>query len=57
MNKLFTSLEIGVNNSIDAMVYQEDGRVYMLWGSFRGNYIVELTEDGLGLKGGLEYAK
>lgn len=55
--KLFTSLEIGVNNSIDAMVYQEDGRVYMLWGSFRGNYIVELTEDGLGLKGGLEYAK
>ena len=35
--KLFRSSEIGVNNSIDAMVYQEDGRVYMVWGSFSAN--------------------
>lgn len=55
--KLFTSEEIGVNNSIDAMVYQEDDKVYMVWGSFRGIYLVELTSDGLNLKNGIEYAK
>src|SRR5690606_7664996 len=56
--KLFTSSEIGVNNSIDPNVFfDEDGKLYMVWGSFRGIYGIELTEDGLGLKGGLEYAK
>lgn len=55
--KLFNSEEIGVNNSIDPMVYQEDGKVYMVWGSFRGIYLVELEKDGLSLKNGLEYAK
>lgn len=55
--KLFTSEEIGVNNSIDAMVYEEDGQVYMVWGSFRGIYIVEMEADGLSLKNGLAYAK
>ena len=55
--KLFRSEEIGVNNSIDPMVYQEDGRVYMVWGSFRGIYLVELESNGLALKGGIEYAK
>lgn len=55
--KLFTSTEIGVNNSIDAMVYQEDGKVYMVWGSFRGIYLIELESNGLALKNGLEYAK
>lgn len=49
--KLFRSLEIGVNNSIDPGVFvAEDGRVFMVWGSMRGNYIVELTSDGLHLK-------
>lgn len=49
--KLFRSLEIGVNNSIDAMVYvDDDERVYMFWGSFRGIYVIELTADGLALK-------
>ncbi len=51
--KLFRSLEIGVNNSIAPGVFvAEDGRVYMIWGSMRGNYIVELTSDGLRLKAG-----
>lgn len=55
--KLFTSQEIGVNNSIDPMAYVDhDGRVYLVWGSMRGNYIVELEEDGLSLKGGVEEA-
>lgn len=55
--KLFTSNEIGVNNSIDAMVFEDETGIYMVWGSFRGIYIVEMTEDGLGLKNGLDYAK
>ena len=55
--KLFTSNEIGVNNSIDPMVYQEDGKVYMIWGSFRGNYMIELSSDGLSFKNSLEDAK
>lgn len=51
--KLFRSLEIGVNNSIDPMVFKDDdGRIYMFWGSFRGIYAVELTSDGLALKDG-----
>ena len=44
---LFNSREIGVQNSIDPVVYQEKGRNYLIWGSFRGIYITELTEDGL----------
>ncbi len=51
--KLFRSLEIGVNNSIDPGVFVAgDGRVFMVWGSMRGNFIVELTSDGLALKAG-----
>ncbi len=56
--KLFTSSEIGVNNSIDPAVFlAQDGNVYMIWGSFRGLYGVRLTQDGLALEGGLEYAR
>ena len=56
--KLFTSNEIGVTNSIDASVFvDDDGRVYMMWGSFCGIYGVELSSDGLSLKGGIEYAR
>lgn len=47
---LFDSREIGVQNSIDPMLYQEDGRCYLVWGSFRGIYLAELTDDGLELK-------
>ena len=51
--KLFDSESIGVNNSIDPTVFTaEDGKVYMVWGSFRGIYGVELTEDGMALKDG-----
>jgi arabinan endo-1,5-alpha-L-arabinosidase len=45
--RFFTSLEIGVNNSIDAQCVVDDGKVYLVWGSFRGNYIIRLTDDGL----------
>lgn len=52
--KLFLSQEIGVNNSIDANAFVDPNtnRVYLVWGSMRGNYLVELTRDGLGFKAG-----
>lgn len=39
---VFTSQEIEVQNSIDQFYWEEDGKSYMLWGSFNGLYIVEL---------------
>ena len=56
--KLFTSNEIGVTNSIDPHVFYDNGNLYMAFGSYGGLItIVELTEDGLGLKNGLTYQK
>ena len=49
--KLFDSNSIGVNNSIDSTVFtDDDGNVYLIWGSFRGIYGVELSKDGLSLQ-------
>lgn len=48
--KMFNSEEIGVNNSIDPFVFIEDDKVYMIWGSFRGIYLTELTSDGKSVK-------
>lgn len=56
--KLFNSEEIGVTNSIDPHVFLDDGKVYMVFGSFGGLItLIELTEDGMDLQGGLEYQK
>lgn len=41
-------------NCIDPCIYQENGHVYMAVGSFRGIDLIELTEDGMALKGGVE---
>jgi len=49
--KLFFSKEIGVDNSIDPFLYEEEGKPYLIWGSFHGIYGVELTADGLHIKG------
>ncbi len=50
--KILDSVDSNVGNSIDPGVNVEpDGRVYMTWGSFSGIYMVELTEDGLSVKG------
>ena len=48
--KIFDSKEIGVNNSIDPQVLIDDGKVYMVWGSFMGIYGIELSADGLSVK-------
>ena len=53
--KLFISSEIGVQNSIDPFFIEEDdGRKYLFWGSFRGIYGIELSDDGLSVKEGAE---
>ena len=52
MGKLFTSDEIGVQNSIDAQYFQEGGKNYLVWGSFSGIFCIELTDDGLKLAEG-----
>ena len=62
MGRLFDSGEvpgeysIGVNNSIDPQVFiDDDDSVYMVFGSFRGLYIVQLTEDGQACLNGVPY--
>ncbi|HAV19848.1 MAG TPA: arabinan endo-1,5-alpha-L-arabinosidase [Firmicutes bacterium] len=57
LGKFFLSDEIGVNNSIDPMTFIEDEQVFLIWGSFRGIYAIELTPDGLGfIDGSVEAA-
>lgn len=55
--KLFRSNEIGVTNSIDPFYIEDNGRKFIFWGSWYGIWGVELSEDGLSLKGGLTDAK
>lgn len=45
--KLFDSLEIGVNNSIDPQLFIDDDTPYLFWGSWYGIWGIELSEDGL----------
>ncbi|HAC73330.1 MAG TPA: arabinan endo-1,5-alpha-L-arabinosidase [Porphyromonadaceae bacterium] len=52
--KLFRSNEIGVKNSIDPFYVEESGKKYLFWGSFRGIYAIELSDDGLNVKPGAE---
>lgn len=52
--KLFRSNEIDVKNSIDQFYIEEGGKKYLFWGSFRGLYAIELSDDGLSLKPGAE---
>lgn len=52
--KMFISSEIGVQNSIDPFFFEEDGKRYLFWGSFRGIYGVELSDDGLSVREGAE---
>lgn len=52
--KLFRSNEIDVQNSIDQFYIEEEGKKYLFWGSFRGIYGIELSDDGLSVKPGAE---
>ena len=55
--KLFQSNEIGVTNSIDQFYIEEDGKKLLFWGSFRGIYVIELSDDGLSVKPDAEKQK
>lgn len=48
--KLFSSSEIGVQNSIDPNYIEYNGSKYVMWGSWHGIWLVELTSDGLAVK-------
>ena len=48
--KLFTSAEVGVNNSIDPNYIENNGHKYIVWGSWNGIWLIELTDDGLAVK-------
>lgn len=48
--KMFRSNEINVQNSIDPFYIEENNKKYLFWGSFRGIYYIELSDDGLSLK-------
>lgn len=50
--KMFRSNEIDVQNSIDPFYMEEEGKKYLFWGSFRGIYGIELSDDGLSVKEG-----
>jgi arabinan endo-1,5-alpha-L-arabinosidase len=55
VGKLFISSEIGVQNSIDPFYIEEDdGSKYLFWGSFRGIYGIQLSDDGLSIKSGAQ---
>ncbi len=51
---LFRSNTIQVQNSIDQNYVEDNGRKYLFWGSFRGIYGIELSDDGLSIKQGAE---
>lgn len=52
--KLIDSREIGVQNSIDQFFIRDGGKNYLVWGSFHGIYIIQLTADGLGIMPGAQ---
>jgi arabinan endo-1,5-alpha-L-arabinosidase len=43
---VFFSEEIGVKNSIDPFYLEENGKKYLVWGSFHGLFLTELSPDG-----------
>lgn len=49
---LFISKDLNTQNSIDPDYVEEDGHKYLFWGSFRGIWYIELSEDGMKLKEG-----
>ena len=46
--------EIGVHNSIDQFYIRDNGKNYLIWGSFFGIYMIQLTEDGLRIMPGAQ---
>lgn len=51
---MFRSNTINVQNSIDPFFIEDGGKKYLFWGSFRGIYAIELSNDGQTVKEGAE---
>lgn len=51
LGSVFDSQEIGVANSIDPFYWEEDGKKYLIWGSFHGLFLTELDPDGTKAQG------
>ena len=54
---MFTSKQIGIQNSIDPFYIEDGGRKYLFFGSFHGIYGIELSADGLHVKQGAKPRK
>lgn len=50
--KMFISNEIGIQNCIDPFYIEDNGHKYLMFGSFGGIYMVELSGDALSVKDG-----
>lgn len=58
MGPMFNCREIGIENCIDPqVVVEDDGSVFMVMGSFRGIYLIELTPNGMACRNGTAYQK
>ena len=54
LGMLFRSNTIDVQNSIDPNIVVDGDKIYLFWGSFRGMYAIEMTDDALNIKEGCE---
>lgn len=54
---LFSSDEIGVGNSIDPSLIEDGGKLYLLWGSFNGIFIIRMQRNADGSFGLAKGAK
>lgn len=52
---LFNEEDIVMNGLIDPQPIIDNGKVYMTIGSFHGNYLIELSSDGMSLLNGAAY--
>ena len=64
MGRLFWSEDtgeaesVGVEDSIDQqIIFGDDGNIYMVLGSFSNIYMIQLTDDGMGLYNGVQYQR
>jgi len=51
LGKVFDSNSIGVKNSIDPFYFEDRGKKYLFWGSFKGIYGIEMANDMMTIVG------
>lgn len=50
--KIFLGGDVGVRMSIDPFFFEDEGKKYIVWGSYFGLWAIELDSNGLALKSG-----